>query len=290
MPMRSRRNFLLAGGVAGFAMPASPALAGAMRAADLALPSVYGPHIDPAQCLVSEKYDGVRAFWDGSVLRHRSGRPVSVPRWFVAALPSEPLDGELWLGRGRFDRLSAIVRKGVPVDAEWRQLQYMVFELPGGAGTFGARVARIQAIAAIARNAGTAQLHAAPQRTVDDGAALQRLLHEVVDGGGEGLVLHVASASYVGGRTDMLAKLKPYLDAEAVVVGRRPGHGKYADQLGALQVRTPDGRTFFLGSGLDDALRRGPPPLGTVVSYRYRDVTPAGTPRFASFLRVHEAL
>jgi DNA ligase-1 len=46
---------------------------------------------------------------------------------------------------------------------------------------------------------------------------------------------------------------------------------------------------FALGSGLSDALRREPPPIGVWVTYRYRDRTPSGLPRFASFLRVREA-
>ena len=102
-------------------------------------------------------------------------------------------------------------------------------------------------------------------------------------------MLHRASAFVSTGRSDDLLKFKPSLDTEAEVVGHRPGKGKYTGQLGALEVQTPEGRRFLLGSGLSDALRRDPPPLGSVVTYRYRDLTRTGLPRFASFLRVHQA-
>lgn len=253
----------------------------------LLLPRVYDERVDPTPYLVSEKYDGVRAFWDGRLLRHRSGRPVSVPRVFSARLPATPLDGELWLGRGRFDALSAIVRTTTPDEARWREVRYMIFELPDASGNFADRARGIEALVA---RIGWAQLRAAEQRPVAGRDALRRRLDEVVRGGGEGLVLHLAAAEYETGRSDVLAKLKPYLDAEATVVGYRRGHGKYDGAAGALEVETPQGRRFFIGSGLPDSLRRNPPHRGSVVTYRYHDRTASGLPRFASFLRMHEAL
>ena len=86
----------------------------------------------------------------------------------------------------------------------------------------------------------------------------------------------------------MLCKLKPHLDAEAVVVGYRPGKGKYRDDVGAIEVETPEGRRFRLGSGVPDAMRREPPRLGSVVTYRYQALTGHGIPRFARVVRIHE--
>ena len=251
----------------------------------LTLPTVWRDGLDPAPYLVSEKLDGVRAVWDGSLLRFRSGRVVSAPAWFSARLPKAALDGELWLGRGRFDALSGIVRTRVPVDADWRLLRFMVFELPGADGSFSARAQRIREIV---RQADWAQLQAVDQSPVAHREALQRRLAATVAQGGEGLVLHRADAPYSAGRSDAMLKLKPSLDTEATVVGHQPGRGKYSGQLGALELRTPQGRQFMLGSGFSDAQRRDPPAVGSVVTYRYRDLTPNGLPRFASFLRVRE--
>jgi DNA ligase-1 len=251
----------------------------------LLLAEVLGPEVDVSRYLVSEKYDGVRAVWDGKELRFRSGREVAAPRWFKERLPTQPLDGELWLGRGRFEALSAIVRRAEPVDAEWRQLKYLVFELPGAPGSFAERAKRIREVVAAA---GWEQLVAVEQAPAKDRAELQARLDGVVKEGGEGLMLHLAEAPYVTGRSDVLLKLKPLLDTEALVVAHVPGRGKYKGLLGALRVRTPEGREFLLGTGFSDEVRRNPPAVGATVTYAYRGLTRTGLPRFASFLRVRE--
>jgi DNA ligase-1 len=273
---------LLLGWALAWPMPAAAAAAAADSPAIL-LAEVDRGQVDVANYLVSEKLDGVRAIWDGSVLRFRSGRTISAPRWFLEGLPKTPLDGELWLGRGSFERLSGIVRQEVPDDAEWRQVRYMIFELPGAEGTFAERAA---AIREIARQAGVPWLREIEQFGVVDRNSLQRKMREVVKAGGEGLMLHKADARYQTGRSDVLLKVKPWADAEANVIGHQPGKGKYAGMLGALRVRTPEGREFDLGTGFSDAQRRDPPAIDVTVTYRYRDLTASGLPRFASFLRV----
>ena len=237
--------------------------------------------IDPAGYLVSEKLDGVRALWDGDMLRFRSGRRVAAPAWFLAALPREPLDGELWTARRGFDVLSGTVRRAEPVDAEWRRVRYHVFELPAGEARFEQRAARIQQL-------GGSVVVPVEQWRLASHTALRDKLRAVVEAGGEGLMLHRADAPVASGRSDLLLKLKPQADAEAVVVGHEPGKGRHAGQLGALELRTPEGVRFKVGTGLTDEQRRHPPPLGATVTYRYRDVTPSGKPRFASFVRVAE--
>jgi DNA ligase-1 len=255
------------------------------KAPPILLAKVLDPSVDPAKYLVSEKYDGVRAIWDGRVLRFRSGNVVSAPAWFIAKLPPQPLDGELWLARGKFETLSGYVRKTEPVDDEWKQIKYMVFELPGGDGTFAARVERIRDIA---KKTNWPQLIAVDQFRVADRAALKRKLDAVMKGGGEGLMLHLADAPYVTGRSDVLLKLKPLDDTEAVVVEHIAGKGKYAGMTGALRVEMPDGKRFVIGTGFSDEVRKNPPPIGSTVTYTYRGLTRNGLPRFASYLRVRD--
>lgn len=242
--------------------------------------------IDPVGWLVSEKLDGVRAAWDGTQLRFRSGRPVAAPASFLARLPRVPLDGELWLGRGCFDEVSGLVRRAMPDDAAWRSLRYMVFERPGGSGPFIDRARELQRLA---RQVRWPQLQAVPQQEIAGREALKSLLAEVVREGGEGLMLHRADAAYVTGRSRTLLKLKPVQDAEAVVIGHLPGRGRHAGRLGALRVRGEDGTVFDLGTGFSDGERVSPPPLGHTVTYTYRGRTPQGVPRFASFLRSRDA-
>lgn len=244
------------------------------------------PGADPAGYLVSEKLDGVRALWDGHTLRFRGGGDVAAPAEWLSRLPQGvALDGELWLGRGRFDALSGLVRQRKPDDAAWQAVGYHLFELPGGAGPFSQRAERLAALAAQQG----APLAAVPQRRVASRPALRQWLDEVVAAGGEGLMLHRADAPYTTGRSAALLKLKPQPDAEAEVIAHLPGQGKYTGQLGALRLRTPEGRQFNLGTGLSDVQRRDPPPVGSTVTYRYRGLTATGLPRFASLLRVHDA-
>lgn len=252
----------------------------------LPLAENYRDGIDPALYLVSEKLDGVRAVWDGAVLRFRSGRPIHAPAWFTQALPTQALDGELWLGRQSFERLSASVRRQTPLDDEWRTIRYQLYEQPGGAGSFTGRLATLRAIVA---SASLPWLQVLEQERVADRVALQQKLADVVKLGGEGLVLHRADAPWLTGRTDSLLKLKPQLDAEARVVAHEAGRGKYEGMLGALLVETANGVRFRLGTGFSDAQRKTPPPVGSMVTYRYRDLTSNGVPKFASFLRIRES-
>lgn len=238
---------------------------------------------DPKGYLVSEKLDGVRAFWDGHALRFRSGLPIAAPAWFTVALPKTALDGELWLGRGRFDELSGTVRRQVPIDADWRTVQYMVFDLPGAAGSYSERAQRLTGVVAEVQQP---WLHAVAQQRVTDAVTLNTLLRTTAKGGGEGLVLHRANALWAPGRSDALRKLKLQPDEEARVVAHLPGKGRHAGRLGALLMELPDGQRFALGTGFTDAQRNAPPAIGSVVTYRYRDRTPKGLPKFASFLRV----
>ena len=253
----------------------------------LLLAERYRGDIDVSRYWVSEKFDGVRASWDGKTLQFRSGNPVPAPKWFLDALPGQPLDGELWLGRGSFDQLSAIVRRQSPDDAEWRRVRYMIFELPNIPGSFTDRIEQIRAITATAN---LPWLQAVPQFRLPDAAALQKKLRDIVRDGGEGLMLHRDDAVYETGRSTVLLKVTPWLDAEATVVAHLPGKGKYAGMLGALRMELPDGRRFSLGSGLTDALRRNPPPVGTLITYRYRELTKNGMPRFPRYLRVRDKL
>lgn len=269
-------GFALVAGAVAATPPGAPALILAQRAP---------AGIDPAGWLVSEKLDGVRAYWDGRVLRFRSGQAIAAPAWFVAPLPAQPLDGELWIGRRRFEQLSGTVRREVPDDAAWRAVRYMLFDLPGAPGDFSARLARLQGIVAQVR---VGWLQAVPQQRIADRTALDRLFDEVVAGGGEGLMLHRADAPWSPGRSDALLKLTPYLDAEATVVAHIPGKGRHRGRLGALEVRAPDGRRFRLGTGFSDAARASPPALGSEVTYRYRELTAQGLPRFPVFLRVRD--
>lgn len=251
------------------------------------LPMRYQPGLDVRAYWISEKLDGVRGRWDGTRLVTRGGEAIDPPAWFTAGWPRQPMDGELWIGRGRFEDVSDLVRGLRRGDAAWRQVRFMVYDLPADPSGFGQRVARMRSLVASAQ---VPWLLAVPQFRVASDADLDARLRAVVAAGGEGLVLHHQAAHYVIGRSSDLLKYKPHEDAEARVLGYAPGHGKYAGQLGALWVERPDGMRFRIGSGFSDAERAHPPPRGSWVTYRYEGTTAKGTPRFARFLRVRHQL
>lgn len=278
-PAPQRRALLVAIGLLALA----PARAAAPAAPGLMLAKVYRGDVALADYWVSEKYDGVRGYWDGGALFTRGGRRIAAPAWFTAGWPRVALDGELWAGRGRFEHAQSTVARETPDDAAWRAMRYMVFDLPAHPGRFDERrVALEQIVAAL----DVAWVQAVAQRKLADRAALRALLKATLDAGGEGLMLHRGASLYCAERSDDLLKLKPYEDAEAIVVAHRPGKGKHAGVLGALVVQTPAGLRLRLGTGFTDAQRRDPPPVGASVTYRYVALDANGVPRHARFLRV----
>lgn len=269
------------------ALPALPAVAAAASVSPLMLANVYHQGISLEEYWVSEKYDGVRGYWDGEKLLTRAGTPIASPPWFTRGWPKEPLDGELWAGRGKFNEASATVRQQAPDDAAWRQMRFMVFDLPAHPAPFSERIPALYAI--IAR-LNLPWVHSVVQCRVPDHASLQRLLERSVAHGGEGLMLHRGASLYRAERNDDLLKLKLHEDAEATVIAHIPGQGKYTGLMGALLVEMPGGQRFRLGSGFSDAQRLTPPPVGALVTYRYRGFHPSGIPRFASFIRLRDEL
>ena len=263
------------------------AAAGEAQAPSLLLANTYREDIDIDQYWVSEKLDGVRAYWDGETLTSRKGNRFIAPAWFTEGFPRVPLDGELWMGRGTFERLSGAVRRQNPDDAQWGGIRFMVFDLPSSPATFDERLKRLRKMFEAIESPHIALVE---QFRVADHDALMGTLSQVVAGGGEGLMLHKGSSLYTAGRTGDLLKLKSYEDAEAVVVGHLPGKGKFTGMLGALLVEMPDGRRFRLGTGFSAEERREPPPLGAIVTYKYFGKTRNDLPRFASFLRVRNEM
>ena len=279
-----RRHCLAWLGLAPLAALTTPQ-AWAADAPALLLANLYRPGMRLADYWVSEKYDGVRGYWDGHTLRTRGGETVTVPAWFTVGWPDTPMDGELWAGRGRFSHAQSTVRQQQPDDAAWREMHFMVFDLPAHGGTFDQR---LPALNQLVESLNQPWVQAVPQQRVASDAALQKLLLRTVRAGGEGLMLHRGASMYRAGRSDDLIKVKTHEDAEAKVVAHLPGQGRHAGRLGALVVEMPSGQRFRLGAGLTDAERDHPPPVGSWVTYRFRGTHDSGVPRFASFVRVRD--
>lgn len=237
---------------------------------------------DPTGWWMSEKLDGVRAYWDGEAFVSRLGNRFFAPDWFIADLPADTLDGELWVGRKMFSRTISIVRSGAS-DKEWKHVRYVVFDAPNARGGFEDRLAHVDRVLKKA-GAPHASVH---EHVVCEGIAhLHEELVRVEGLGGEGLMLRQPRSPYEVGRSTSLLKVKTFHDAEGRVTGHVPGAGKHKGRMGALICELPSGATFNIGTGFSDAERKAPPPIGSVVTFRYQELTDDGIPRFPSWVGV----
>jgi DNA ligase-1 len=233
---------------------------------------------------MSEKLDGVRGYWTGKEMISRSGNPFNIPTWFTKNFPPTPLDGELWIGRRQFSMLVGIIRRKIPA-AEWEKVRYLIFDVPQAEGGFEKRLDFARRWFRQHPNSYTEVLK---QQICENEMHLRRKLGEIESLGGEGLMLRKPNSPYTVGRSDDLLKVKTFKDAEATVIKHLAGSGKHAGRLGALLVELPNGIHFAIGTGFTDQERENPPPVGSMITFKYYGFHESGIPRFASFLRVRE--
>jgi len=232
---------------------------------------------------ISEKLDGVRAYWNGKQLISRQGNIFSAPKWFTKGFPNVALDGELWIDREEFERVSGIVRTHRGDGKNWKEISFMVFDLPNSTASF---TQRLKEMKQLVKSSSSSYLKIITQYKVTTQQQLQIELNKVIDKGGEGLMLHHINAYYQVKRNQDLMKLKRFDDAEALVLKHITGKGKHTGRMGALLVKTPEGLIFKIGTGFSDKQRESPPKVGDTITYRYTGKTTNGVPRFASFLHV----
>lgn len=237
---------------------------------------------DISQYWVSEKLDGIRGYWNGKQLLTRQGNIIHSPKWFTQNWPANVMDGELWIARGQFQTTLSCVRK-INIDENcWRNVRFMIFDLPKHTGTF---TERIKAMEELTGEAMSAHLNMIKQFKLKNTKQLDNTLSNIVANQGEGLMIHRNNAYYHVGRTTNIMKLKMHQDAEATVIGYIGGKGKYQGMLGALKVKTTTGIVFKIGSGFNDDERANPPAIGSIITYKYNGKTQADIPRFARFFR-----
>jgi DNA ligase-1 len=229
---------------------------------------------------MSEKLDGVRAYWDGQQFVSRQGNRFQAPDWFREGLPDHPLDGELWVGRKQFRETISVVRSGAAGE-RWKKVRFLVFDAPTLQSSFEERLQAVRAIVIPERTPYAEPVNHELCRGVDH---LREELSRVEGLGGEGLMLREPGSRYEVGRSSTLLKVKSFFDAEARVVDHVPGTGKHKGRLGSLLVENADGVRFNVGTGFTDRERTEPPVVGSFITFRYQELSEAGVPRFPSFV------
>ena len=285
--------------------------------------------VPPLGWYASEKFDGYRCliFYDYTgrlVFISRAGKEFNVPDWFKEAMPSHKLlkgrvlDGELWAGRENF-QLMGTVRKKEPVDEEWLNISYNVYDITNDGKTFLDRqkdLINIVKIAKVSWNKKRKELpypfdkYESPliyteQKKVTSIKRMEDYYKTIIGAGGEGIMLKHPLSLYKGGRSSDMLKYKPSFDREAVIVDYKPGKGKYKGTPGNPMLggfvckplinhdtymtidQDPDHE--FTLSGMDDDVRmnyKETHPVGTIITYECSGFTDKGIPRFGRYLRI----
>ena len=251
--------------------------------------------------LASEKLDGVRAYWDGRNLLSRNGKILAVPEGWSAHFPSFALDGELYTARGEFEKIQSIVMDKTPNEAAWSEVKFYVFDVPEAVGGLLERLSELEKF--IAKNPQAGQnLKIIKQVKVKDNAEFEAFAKHIIAEGGEGAVAREPNVPYERKRSKNALKYKKFKDAECEVTAINAGAGKYAGLMGSVTCKaigneglnpgsgekTKDGVKFKVGSGFSDRDRANPPKIGSIITYKYQNLTAKGLPRFPVFLRVRE--
>ncbi len=218
--------------------------------------------------LASEKIDGIRATWDGRRMVSRSGKEIRIPKIMKTYLPGESkLDGELHYGRGNFPKTIQLIHADEP---NFSGLRYAVFDAPMPDVPFGLRVKYVDEVCRRIRKRAPRgrriPIHPVKHIAVKSLAHARSMLKEVLDVGGEGVIVRHPQSLYRHGRSNLYLKLKPVVEIKGVVVGFEPG------VVGSNEIRLENGAfTFIKGKRL---------PVGKAVVVEAQQILASGAPRF----------
>ena len=250
-------------------------------ALNLQKPSTYEDYIDISNWYMSEKLDGIRAYWDGKELFSKNKNKIFAPSWFTKDFPPFPLDGELWTKRGDFENIQSIVLSQQE-SKDWENITYNIFEIPNANGNFKTRLDFLENY--LKKNPNR-YIKIIPQIVCKDKNHLNKFFKELLEKGAEGVIIKNPNLSYETGRTNNSLKVKEFLDDEGKVIA----HNFNKDgSFKSLKIELKNKTIFNLGGGFKKEDRLNPPKIGKFVTFKYYGLTKNGKPKFASFLRVRE--
>lgn len=251
-------------------------------AMDILLPAVYQEDIDISNWVMSEKLDGIRGYWDGKKLLSKNGITFNPPEAFTKNFPDFAVEGELWGGRNTFEKTSSIVRRNEAHDG-WLYLKFGIFDVPKAGGGF---LQRLNIAVQWFNKHPSEYAFIINQKAVKGKDHLKEELLRVEKLGGEGLIVRNPDSFYTIGRSANILKVKSYYDMEATVIGFIEGTGRNQGRVGSLLVELRNRIQFKIGTGFTDAERISPPPIGSIITFRYYGFYKSGIPKFPSFMRI----
>ena len=228
--------------------------------------------------LMSEKLDGIRAYWDGKEFRSKNGNKIYAPNWFTKDFPNFQLDGELWTKRDDFENIQNIVLDTNP-SQKWEEITYNIFEVPNAKGNFEERLKKLEQWL---ENNPNKNIKIIPQIKCKNQEHLEIYLKELLDKKAEGIILKNPNKDYFQGRSDDILKVKKFFDDEGLVIAQNYKNEKFK----SLKIELKNKVVFNLGGGFSNQQRLNPPQIGDIITFKYYGFTKNQKPKFASFLRI----
>lgn len=235
--------------------------------------------------MMSEKLDGIRAYWNGKNLISKNGNIIFAPKYFIKDFPNFELDGELWTKRNDFENIQSIVLDKTP-SKHWKQITYNIFEVPNAKGDFLTRLEKIKNWQKKNKNE---YIKIIKQIRCKNKAHLDQYLNELIKKQAEGIILKNPNLDYFTGRSSNVLKVKKFNDMEGEVIGinyneNTPEKSKFK----SLKLKLKNGVIFNLGNGFSKQERINHPKIADIVTFKYYNLTKFGKPKFASFLRIRK--
>lgn len=254
-------------------------------ALDLQKPKTYEKSNEIKGWMMSEKLDGIRAYWNGKNLISKNANIIHAPLWFTKDFPNFPLDGELWTKRADFENIQSIVLDKTP-SKNWEQITYNIFEVPNTKGDFLKRLDKIKTWQKRNKNK---YIKVIKQIKCKDKDHLNNYLEKLVNLKAEGIILKNPSLEYFTGRSKNILKVKKFKDMEGEVIGINYKTNEFNKKVfKSLVLKLKNAVVFNLGNGFSKEEKINHPKIADIVTFKYYNFTRFGKPKFASFLRVRE--
>lgn len=232
---------------------------------------------------MSEKLDGIRAYWDGKNLYTKNKNIIYAPKWFTKDFPSFELDGELFTKRDDFETIQSIVLDEIP-SKSWSKITYNIFEVPNADGNF---LSRLDLAKKYFSDKSLNHVKLIPQMKCKDTKHLEKFLKKIIYLKGEGVIVKDGSKTYHTGRTSSSLKVKTAQDMEGKIIAYN--YKLDNKTVKSLVIKLSNGVVFNLGNGLSKEQRVNPPKIGEIITFKYYGLTKNKKPKFASFLRIRKS-